>query len=300
VIGHPKSTDTLKLAIFLASGPVASYVLLLASPLGPGLTTQNTILFRPFGPAMSGVVHDFWDDVNVYLPSGQGILVVLGAVVAFFRKPRIAIVVAAAIAVTIVPWLLLSRIGPSRYYLPAIPFACSFGAIAFVYVFEAAKRAHQVLGGIAAVALIAVAIASGADSFRQATDPRHAALTVSDDWQFRIGWQSGYGYQEARDYLATTAEPGSVIYYVVQMRHLAGSGADRPLPPDVVAYGVTDTHSWQPDLSRSPSYFVIDDLSGYPVGAKVNEVSAYGLNLRQIARFPRLGTNEGVYVFRVP
>jgi Dolichyl-phosphate-mannose-protein mannosyltransferase len=299
-VAYRRLADVPRLGLFLAAGPVASYFILLASPFGLGLTDQNSTYFQPFSPAMGSVLRDFWDDVNVYLPSGLWILVVLGIIISFFRRPRVAVVLVAAIAVSTVPWLVFSRFAPSRYFLPAIPFVCSFGAIAFVRLCQVAMRANRVLGAFVVVALVAVFMTSVVNSVREVTDFRSAVLTTLDDWQFRTGWPSGSGYQEARAYISTTAEPGSVVYYVVDQRHFSAIGMDRPLPPGVVAFGVLDAGNWQPDPSRSPSYFVIDDLDVSRIAGKLNALSAHGLNFRQTASFLRPGSDEGVYIFRVP
>jgi hypothetical protein len=159
--------------------------------------------------------------------------------------------------------------------------------------------------GVLAAAGAAVVLAgSGLASSELVAHHRLARLTTQDRWQYQSGWPSGYGYAEASRYVASRAEPGSAVAYVIESAHEVAAGLLRrgALPPGVTALGLYEpTERLQADFD-GPIYVLVDDPlddSGAP-GERARQVLALEPRLALVASFRRPASETGVTIFRLP
>jgi hypothetical protein len=281
-------------ALLAASGPVLSYVGLMVSPLHDGLATQNGLLFEPLAAFWTNA-SDLGDTLSTYFPAVFLLSVLLGTVLVARGAPRLAIVYMAAILLWSVPWLVLSRFAPSRYYLPAVPYLCALGSVALVRLPDAASR--RILGrALLAASAAGVILAMGFASVTLVSSHKTAALTRLDDWQYRSGWPSGYGYEEAALFISATAEPGSAVAYLTHPSHRIAIGFRDPLPPGVISLGLFLEPNELPVRRTGATYVVVDDALSDIAGLRLQEVMSLEPRLKILARFVRPAAETGVWV----
>jgi hypothetical protein len=277
-----------------------SYVALMRGPLGPGLGEQNSgRLTEPF-TAFRSNLDALLDSALTYFPAGLAFLVLVGVALALWYRPRLVAVFLSAIIVWSVPWLILSNFAPSRYYLPAVPYACALAALAVVRLPVMAASLGPAPRRVLAAGALAILAASGIGSVQLVVSHRTAAMPKVDDAQYRSGGASGYGYAEAAYFVSTTAEPGSAVAYVVDPLHRVGVGFGRPSPTGVKILGLLHP----PDQLRinysGPVYVVADDGLDTLAGRRVAEVLARQPGLHTLVRYTRPGSDLGVSVLWRP
>jgi hypothetical protein len=288
-------------AIAIVMAAVASYLSLLLSPLAPILNTQNAMLLVPFGGIVPNLV-DVLDALWTYFPAGLALFLVPGAVLAFRESPRVAIAMAIMTMVWVAPWIVLSKFAPSRYYLSALPFVCAFVALALVRLPGFVRTGS--IRTVARILTVVMVVTSGVMSAQLVIDHAGGAMPRLDDWQYRSGWPSGYGYREADSLVRRTAEPGSSVAYLIDQYHGAGAGVHAEMPDGVTSLGMFDGQVPLPNVAGR-LYVIADDgrdrqfMDGTPDHAnRITDLLAQRPDLELIARFPRPGTNLGVSVLR--
>lgn len=292
-------------AIVAAVGPVLSYTVLMVGPTGPGLRGQNSNLMREFSLAHPlalfwGNVGVLQDSVHAYLPAGLPFVILAGVALALWRTPRQALVYLAGILIWTVPFLVLSRFVPTRYFLPAVPFAFAFAAIALVRLPALADALGRGSGPRLALAAAATAVvlASGVGSLQLVTNFDSATMSQQDDWQYRSGWPAGYEYANARRYLDATMKPGSAVAYIVDPQHRVAIGFTSPLPPGVVSLGLFKPTDTLPNNYPGPLYVVVDDMRGTATGERLREVLSREPRLHILRHFSRIRSPKGVTILR--
>jgi 4-amino-4-deoxy-L-arabinose transferase-like glycosyltransferase len=284
------------------AGPALSYAALMASPIAQRLSEQNAMLLAP-GAALGANLADVGSALWTYFPGGLALLMLPGAALASRRNPRLTLVSALLTAAWILPWVVLSKFAPTRYYLPAVPFLCAFAGMALVGLPALAQGvwARRVAAGVAGLLLIV----STAASVRLVVDHPHAALSQLDDWQYRSGWPAGYGYPDADHLVRAQAEPGSTVAYLVDMYHVAGAGLYRPLPAGVTSLGYLESVDALPTGVRL--YVIVDDgrdrelvTASSDLRTPLDRVHAARPDLQVLGSFSRPGTDRGVTVLRTP
>ena len=287
-------------ALLAAGGPLISYTALMRGPLGSGLAQENSErLAEPF-TAFRSNLDVLLDSALTYFPAGLAFVVLVGAVLALWHRPRLAAVFLSAIIAWSAPWLVFSNFAPSRYYLPAVPYACALAALAMIRLPVMATSLGRAPGRLLAAGSLAILAASGIGSVQLVVSHRTAAMPKVDDAQYRSGWASGYGYAEAAYFVSTEAEPGSAVAYVVDPLHRVGVGFGRPSPTGVKILGFFHPPDQLRMNYRGPVYVVADDGLDTVAGRKVAEVLAREPGLHTLVRYTRPGSDMGVSVLRRP
>lgn len=289
--------DRLVLAVVSCLGPLVSFTALVVSPLGPGVLRQNAERTKLFSNLLVNVGH-LQDAFLTYFPAGMAFFVLAGLILAFRERRQEGLALVVMILVWTVPWLILSNFAPSRYYLPAVPFAYALATIAVFRFAEKARSRHRLgLKLVAAMTLI-VLVASGVDSAKLVTAHHSAALSKLDDWQYRSGWPSGYAYAEAAAFLDEVTSPDSAVAYVVDPQHRVGVGYYRPLRSGARRLGLFKPTDQLP-REESDLFIVVDDTRRTKPGQRLEQLLANEPRLEVLARFPRLGSEEALYVLRL-
>jgi hypothetical protein len=290
-------------AALVTVGPLGAYLALTLGPTGPALARlMQFAAVEPFSA--------FWwqrtvllETITVYLPLGLPWLALLGFILGLWRRPRFTLVCATVVGGSIAPWLIVSHFSPSRYYLPALPYVLALAALALVSLPALVLRLGRASGAVAATAAAVVLAASTLTSAELVANHRLARLTPQDRWQYQSGWPSGYGYAEAARFVASRAEPGAAVAYVIDRTHRVGVGFLRPpsLQPGVAGLGIFGpTDHFQAD-HPGPIYVLVDDPNGDATepGERARQVQASEPGLRLVASFKRPGAETGVTVFRL-
>lgn len=280
--------------------PVLSYLLLMSTPLGPGLRAASDDLSRPFqaiGPNLLSLA----DSGSTYFPNGLLLVAGAGALLLVRSEPRAASLVLGSLAGWTLPWVLLSRFTPSRYFLPAVPYVCLLIAIALVKlpaVLAALGRGGQV-AALAGGALLVLLMAGSA--VHLVVQHRDGPLSHLDDLQYRSGWPAGYGYPDAAAFVRAHVTAGASVGYLVGPEHQVGAGLYRPLPPGVRSLGLLKTEQLASLCAREPVYLLVDDgrEGDDQPRQRVREVVALHPGARELARFTRPGALTGVSVLRL-
>jgi 4-amino-4-deoxy-L-arabinose transferase-like glycosyltransferase len=291
----------LALASIAAAGPLLSYLAVMLSPLGQSQTRENELMISQPLSMLGAHLETLLDSINSYFPLGLGLLVLVGAIVALRQRPRVALLFLTALAAWSLPWIVFSKFAPSRYFLPAVPFASALIALALSSVLQASRTRGLLIQVAAGAAGAILLLASGVASLWLVLDHRAAPMSKLDNWQYQSGWPSGYGYQEAARFVAETAEPGWSVAYVIRSSHQIAAGVRSPLPPGVSSQGIHDLERPRLDLSR-PTYVLVDDSRAAEgdAGERVRELLARERRLRELTRFTRPGSKTGVSVLRTP
>ena len=199
-----------------------------------------------------------------------------------------------ALVALVVPWLVLSRGSPSRYYLAAMPYVCGLSALALVALgrFLAQKLGARlvVLPSMAALAVLLAA------STRLVLDFDHAVLSAQDDWAYRSGWPSGYMYAEASRFIATTAGPAMTVAYVVDDQHRIAMGLYRR---EADGFAVAGPLLLDPRIApalRGADYVVVDDTRYEQPGERLASLRALAPELSELAHFTNPGSQAAVSV----
>ena len=131
---------------------------------------------------------------------------------------------------------------------------------------------------------------------------RTARLTSQDAWQYQSGWPSGFGYDEARRFIAQTAEPGSAVAYVINSGHRLAASGLTPLPAGVTSLGLFDPPERLRLEHGGPIYVLVDDGIGDDAvpGARLQEVLRREPRLQLVAHFTRPHAATGVAILRRP
>lgn len=286
----------LKFAFTVAAAPLASYLVMLASPFAAGLADQNAQLVgAPSVNMLLENLSNLLDSISSYLPAGLWLFVLAGAVLLLQDHSRRGLFILATILMWSLPWLIFSRFAPSRYYLPALPYVCALAGAALTRLPALSVMTRQSIRIIAVALCVLVPVLAGAAGVQMVTAHTTATLTKLDDWQYRSGWPSGYGYREAADFISGMAEPGSAVAYVIDSNHRVGAGFLRPLPPGVDSLGLQSLDATLAGKRAGILYVVVDDGLEKP-GQRVSVVLARELRLSVIAYFPRPGSETGVYI----
>ncbi|HEX2171883.1 MAG TPA: glycosyltransferase family 39 protein [Dehalococcoidia bacterium] len=280
-------------AILAAGGAILSYLLLIASPLGRGLLDQNRDLLQPvihLWPNLQALADSAW----TYFPWALLLLILAGGVLLWRADRRLAIGWLIALGVWIVPWLVLSRFAPSRYYLPAVPYALALAAFALVWCWSWAGVYVPVARGAVAAGAVLLLWPSGQDAYRLITQHQSARLSTLDDWQYRSGWPSGYGYREAMA-LVRSVPPGSAVAFSVNPSRRIAIDFHRGLPPGVTNLGLIELGDPLPPNPNGPTFLVVDD-GGDPEGSRLSQATTAYPDLVVVGRFSRPELGSGISV----
>jgi len=293
------TSKRIAIASVTSAGPILSYSALMLSPLGQGLAAQSAELRQsPSWELLGANLLTLQDTAVSYLPAGLWLVALAGAALLLYRRPRTAAVFLLSIVCLSLPWLILSRFTPSRYYLPSLPFVCSLAAVAMVAASGNAARNWRGGAGIAAAGIsVMIAAFSGAASVRLVLDHAQAHFSGQDDWQYRSGWPSGYGYAEAARYIAENVEPGARVAYAIDIRHAVGMQLLWPPAAGVVSLGLVRLDE-SAALGESPGVYLVVDDGNKPSGRRLRWILDSQPRFREVARFHRPGAESGTYVLR--
>ncbi|MCC6175327.1 MAG: glycosyltransferase family 39 protein [Chloroflexi bacterium] len=291
-------------AAVLMAAPILGYMAQMLSPIAPLLQYQNSAMMTPLEGSWYHL-GEFGELLVSYVGSFGVAFGLVGLAMLARADRRAAILVAASIILWSLPWIALSRFTPSRYYLPALPFAVIAIAFGLVWMGRLAPAGRRRLLATAAPAIL-LGASWLASSLGLVTDFEHATLSAVDDWQYRSGWPSGYGYPEADRLVRTLGLPGATVAYFTDGQHLVAAGLDRPWSAGVRSLGWLGDPTPLADAG-SPLYVVVDDGRDHVLvstGAALVDRPALVRSIRPdlaiLAHFPRPGTTQGVWVLGTP
>jgi hypothetical protein len=278
-----------------------AYLGLMLAPTGPGLSAQNAILSGATPPIIAANLAVFADTLGTYFPFGLWLFVPVGYVALARRKSTSGVTVLWALMAFIVPWLVLSRGSPSRYYLAAMPYLCGLIALALVTLGRALaarlQRARRAVVWLPSAAALTVLLGM---STRLVLDGDHAVLSTQDDWAYRSGWPSGYKYAAAGRFIADRAAPGSTVAYVVDDQHRIAMGLyRRDANGAVVGLPLLLDPRIVPLLSAA-DYVVVDDTRYEQPGERLASLRALSPDLGEVAHFTNPGAEASVTVLARP
>jgi 4-amino-4-deoxy-L-arabinose transferase-like glycosyltransferase len=210
-------------AALAVAGPVASYLFLRLSPLGPYLAVQDDARLALFTSwqANSEVL---WDSAQTYVPAGIGALSVLGTVWMARVKPAYLVVVLGMLGVWVAPWLFISNFAPSRYYLPAVPYLAALAGVGAMWLIDGSGRRRRSARTLASVTVVGALGTLGVLAEGVAVDRPSAHLSQLDDWQYRSGWPAGVLYARAAELVLRSGHIDGRIY-MINWQHLIAAGA---------------------------------------------------------------------------
>jgi hypothetical protein len=270
------------------------------APTGPGLAAQNAIVAGATPPIIAANLTVLADTLGTYLPWGLWLLAPVGYLVLTRRNSRFGVAVLWALVAFIVPWLVLSRGSPSRYYLAAMPYVCGLVALALASLADVLPASHgrwgRTLVFLPPAAALAVLLAFSA---RLVLDFDHAALSVQDDWAYRSGWPSGYMYAEASRFIATTAGPETAVAYVVDDQHRIAMGLYRRQADGFALAGPLLLDPRIAPALRGADYVVVDDTRYEQPGERLASLRALAPELSELAHFTNPDSRAGVSVLAV-
>jgi len=239
------------------------------------------------------------DAVGTYLPLPAAALVLVGALVLVYRRPRHGLFVIGQLLAWSATWVAVSNFAPSRYYLPALPYACALMAYGFLEGLASALNQPASRRWAGAAGLAALVGWSAFASASLVLDHGHAAMSQQDDWQYRSGWPSGYGYPEARAFVLARAQAGDAVACLFSGSHRVAAGCDRM--PGLNSLGNLDPASaelsTQLAVARGP-VLVIAELEEAELRACEARLGG-PQNVTALAHFPRFGGSAGPAVLRV-
>jgi hypothetical protein len=293
----PDARQRLGQAAVATAGPALSYAVVALGPLGASMAEENSRLrlIQPLA-TLPANLETSADTLLTYFGFGLLACVVLGRAIAGREAPRGAVALSWAIVVFIVPWLILSRFTPSRYYVPVIPYLCAFAAVALVRAPRMLwARAHWAgaVAAAASVVLIGFQVNAG---LTRALETRTAQLSWLDDIQYRSGWPAGFAYMDAARFIRSSISPAAAVVYAVDPGHRMGAGVYSPLPDGIVSLGLADQPGvgWQRSAGRT-LVVMVDDGGEAPMqrsNAMLQELPF----LRLTARFEHPGSATGVSI----
>lgn len=297
-------TRRLAQAAVAAAGPVLAAAVLVLGPLGPDLAQQTTERLEPFAHLRVNLLH-LSDAVAAYLPWGVAGCVAGGLAYALRRDAREGLACALWLAAWTVPWLTLSNFAPWRYVLPAVPLALALAGVALAEAWSAGTR-PPIRHALRVLVLVAAG-GSAAAGVHLVADHRQARLSALDDWQYRSGWPSGYGFREARRFVAERARSGSEVACLLSPVHRTAAGCDVPVAPGVRHHGFFDLRSRAVVEAFPPSHtgelLVITDggmADGLEAEERIGALLKRLPRARVLRRFPRPGAITGPVVLRLP
>jgi 4-amino-4-deoxy-L-arabinose transferase-like glycosyltransferase len=281
----------LGVAALAAAGPVAAYAALRLGPLGRFLEGQDAErLAAPFTffEANAGVLGDA---LASYLPLGLPVLALIGVGLVARREARMASFLVGMALLWSVPWLVFSNFGPSRYHYPALPIVLALAAgVPRRLAAEGVRPALVLLAKLWGAVILAASLVVSA---WLVVDHRTAPLAALDDWQYRSGWPSGYGFAEARALLDARAGTGSCVAFVMGGLHEEAAGVEAAARPGRLSLGRLDAASLAA-RPRDCETFVLAE----PPGAA--DVQAAIPTATVLDRFDKPGGAPAVFVLRIP
>jgi 4-amino-4-deoxy-L-arabinose transferase-like glycosyltransferase len=293
----PGSAQRLGLAALATAGPALSYATIAFGPLGKSMAEEESRLrlIQPLTTLPANLMTGA-DTLVTYLGIGLLACLVLGQAIAGREAPREAVTLSWAIVVFIVPWLLLSRFVPSRYYVPVIPYICAFAAVGLVRMPQLLWGHWRWVGAVAATASVVIAGLQLNAGVARVLEPRIAPLSYLDNFQYRSGWPSGFAYMDASRFVRSSISQGAAVAYAVDPGHRMGAGVHSQLPDGNVSLGLIDHLAvpWQRADGRT-LVVVVDDGTASPM-LRANEVLQQLPALREAARFEHPGSRSGVSI----
>jgi 4-amino-4-deoxy-L-arabinose transferase-like glycosyltransferase len=237
----PNMRQRLGQAGLATAGPALSYAAVALGPLGASMAEEDSRLrlIQPLA-TLPGNLATGADTLVTYFGFGLLACVVAGRAIAGREAPREAMALSWAIIVFIVPWLILSRFAPSRYYVPVIPYLCAFAAVALVRIPRMVSGMNRRAGLMAAAAsaiLLGFQVNFG---LTRALEPRTAQLSWLDGIQYQSGWPAGFAYMDAARFIRSSVSRPSTVAYAVDPGHRMGAGVHSPLPDGIVSLGLAD------------------------------------------------------------
>jgi 4-amino-4-deoxy-L-arabinose transferase-like glycosyltransferase len=292
----PHAPQRLGQAALAAAGPAASYVLVALGPLGAGMAEENARLrlVQPLATLPANLLTSV-DTLLTYFGAALLASMVAGRLIAGREAPREAMTLSWAVIVFIVPWLILSRFVPSRYYVPVVPYLCAFAAVALVRLPQILWVRRRWAGTLAAVASAAVILLQFGTGLMRVLEPRSAPLSRLDESQYRSGWSSGFAYMDAARYIQMSVSPNSVVAYAVDPGHRLGAGVHSPLPAGISSLGLSDLAA-VPERADGRTLVVMVDDSNDPPMQRTNILLQQQPTLRLAARFENPGSALGVSI----
>jgi hypothetical protein len=278
------------------AAPLVAFLALQVGRTGSGVRQQFLDRWAPYRYS-GGNLEDLTDALVAYALPGVMALALVGLWVVGRRRRRWAVALAVLILAWTVPWVVLSNFAPSRYYLPALPWVCLLAAIGALELVRLGRRRGRWIAAASMALVAAVAASLAWSSARLVLDHPHARLSRLDDWQYRSGPPSGYGYRAAWRFAVARARPGSRLACLISGNHANASECGHDVPAGVVHLGrfVADAET-VPALPPRGLLAVADDDPA--LLARWREVEAPA-SLETLARFTRPGGTPGAVVVRV-
>lgn len=283
-------------ALVCLAGPLAALVALRLSARHQNLVDQVGERFAPLAHA-AGNLREMADSLVTYWPAGLPIALVFGALQLLRRRPRVLVVLVALALAWIAPFVAFSNLAAARYYLPAQPYLLAVAGLGIVELVRAARRWDRVAGTLALGCVLLAGFVYCGRSVGLVLDHSQARLSANDDWQYRSGWPSGYGYREARAFATAREAPRVPVRCFFKSPHFVAAGCSEQA-------GLGVAHSRASELwaeiaeERAEAVLVITDASGPALDEFVAELGE-AARVETLIRFGRPDGSEGAAVLRI-